>query len=652
MFRSSTGAVAAAAGSSDIGTILESFPANIAYVDADLVYRFVNSRYELLFGRTREDIVGRPVAEVLGASGFAIAGPRLQRALAGEIHTYESEFCFPGRETCWLAVQYIPDRGSDGIVRGLFVFAVDITRSHNAELHQEEAEARYRLLYEQAPIGICYYDQECRLLQMNERAASELGTIADSAIGHTLVELLGPEMAAPFLERQREVLVSGKATEHIDEIRIEDFHKWYFSTYAPVPGPDGRPQGLQIVSNDITALKQAEQANREAEARLRQSQKLQAMGSLAGGVAHDFNNILQTVLSFTCEMLDDEGIAPQHREDLGVVRDACRRGASLTAQLLAFSRQQYLSPQAIEAHESINAVFKMVRRLVGEDIELDLDLGAARDRLRADEGQLAQILLNLAVNARDAMPAGGRLTVTTTNRVYSEGGHPELPAGDYLVIGVRDTGCGIAPGIIERIFEPFFTTKEIGHGTGLGLATVFGIVKQHGGHVEVTSRPGEGALFEVILPLLAQREAAAGTDDRPAVSGGSETILLAEDDADVRGLLCRRLRRAGYEVLAAADGNEAVALQRAHPGAIDLAVLDVVMPGRGGCQAYEAMREKQPDLGVLFLSGYPLDRTGDQPEWDPALPLLRKPVSGDDLCREVRRCLDRAHEAAGRLQRN
>ncbi len=649
MFRSLAGSAASVAGSSGIGTILESFPANIAYVDADLVYRFVNSRYEILFGRAPEDIVGRPVAEVLGADGFAIAGPRLQRALAGEVHTYESEFRFPGREACWLAAHYIPDRGSDGAVRGIFVFAVDVTRRRAAERQQEEAEARYRLLYEQAPIGICYYDHECRLLQMNQRAASEFGVIADSAIGRTLVELLGPEMAAPFLKRQREVLASGRATEHIDEVRLGDLDKWYYSTYAPVPGPDGRPQGVQIVSNDITTLKQAEQASREAEERLRQSQKLQAMGSLAGGVAHDFNNILQTVLSFTCEMLDDEAIAPQHREDLGVVRDACGRGASLTAQLLAFSRQQYLSPQALDAHASISAVFKMIRRLVGEDIELVLDLGAARDRLRADEGQLAQILLNLAVNARDAMPEGGRLTVTTFNRTYAEGGHPELAAGDYLVIGVRDTGCGIAPGVIDRIFEPFFTTKEVGHGTGLGLATVFGIVKQHGGHVEVTSRPGAGALFEVILPLHVERDAAAGTDDRPAVSGGSETILLAEDDADVRGLLCRRLRRAGYEVLAAADGDEAVALQRAHPGAIDLAVLDVVMPGCGGRRAYQALREVQPDLGVLFLSGYPLDRAGDQPEWDPTLSLLRKPVSGDDLCREVRRCLDRAREGAGRL---
>jgi PAS domain S-box-containing protein len=587
-------------------------------------------------------IIGRPVAEVLGTAAFAIAGPRLRKALDGEALNYESEFVFPGRPPCWLTVWYIPDPGGEGVVRGLFVFAVDVTQCHRVKQALEEIEVRRHVLFEHAPIGICYYDRDCRLQQMNHRAAAEFGTVADAALGQTLCELLGEEMAAPFLQRQREVLATGRAQEHIDEVVLDSDRKWYCSTYAPVPGPDGRPQGLQIASSDITALKQAEQARIDAEERLRHSLKLQAMGSLAGGVAHDFNNILQTVLSFTCEMLGDETIAPQHREDLVVVRDACRRGASLTAQLLAFSRQQHLSPQSLDAHESISSVFKMIRRLVGEDMELVFDLGAARSRLHADEGQLAQILLNLAVNARDAMPAGGRLTVATANRVLAEDEHPELPAGDYLVIGVRDTGGGIASEIIDRIFEPFFTTKEVGQGTGLGLATVFGIVKQHGGHVQVTSRSGAGALFEVLLPLHEEGEIAAASDSRQAAAGGPETILLAEDDADVRSLLCRLLRREGYHVLAATDGDEAVALQRSHPGRIDLAVLDVVMPARGGRQAYEEMRTHQPDLAVLFLSGYPLDRGGNLPEWDPALPLLRKPVSSEELCREIRRCLDRA----------
>ncbi|MBK8165118.1 MAG: PAS domain-containing protein [bacterium] len=642
MFRTPAGSTAEGTDHLDPAAVLESFPANIAYVGSDLVYRFVNSNYETTFGRPSRDIVGRHVAEVLGPQGYAVAEARLRRVLAGEAQNYESEFRFPGRPAIWLVVYYIPDRDADDHVRGFFVVSIDVTRRHRAEHDLLDAATRHRVLYEQAPICISYYDRECRLLEMNQRAADLLGTAADDACGRTLVEVLGDELGAEFLQRQREVLVDGRSREHVDEVELETGPRWFLSSFAPVPGADGAPCGLQIVSSDITELKRAEQAQREVEEKLRQTQKLQAIGLLAGGVAHDFNNILQTVLSFTGEMMDDPAVASHHREDVGVVRDACRRGASLTAQLLAFSRQQHLSPQALDAHDSITSVFKMIRRLIGEDIELVLDLGAARSRLRVDEGQLAQVLLNLAVNARDAMLGGGRLTVSTSERRLDAGAHPELPAGEYLVIGVRDTGCGIAPEVIDRVFEPFFTTKEVGHGSGLGLATVFGIVRQHGGLVEVASSAGAGSLFEVLLPLLADAPDADAAQPAAGRPGGSETILLAEDDADVRVLLCRGLRRAGYRVLEAADGDQAVALLEAHPGVVDLAVLDVVMPRRSGREAWAAMRERQPDLAVLFLSGYPLDHDGNQPGWDPALPLLRKPIAGDELCRQVRRCLNLA----------
>lgn len=625
----------------DLATVLESFPANIAYVDADLVYRFVNREYETVFACRREDIVGRKVADVLGVAAFAMVEPKVRRALAGEVFTHESEYHFPGRPPLWLDVHYLPRRTAAGEIAGLFVFAVDINRRRHAELDLQESEARYRLLYEQAPIGIEYYDREGRLLQLNRRAAEEFGTLASVAVGRTLRDLLGEDVATPFLQRQREVLLSGHVQEHVDEVELESGRKWFLSSYAPVPGPDGVALGVQIVSSDITALKMAEQRSREMEDRLRQSQKLQAMGSLAGGVAHDFNNILQTVLSFTCEMLDDAGIAPQHRDDLGVVRDACRRGGSLTAQLLAFSRQQCLSPQALDAHESITSVFKMVRRLIGENVELAFDFGAARSGILADEGQLAQILLNLVVNARDAMPNGGCLTVSTENRTIAESAVDGLKAGDYLVIGLRDAGCGMSADTMQHVFEPFFTTKNVGCGTGLGLATVHGIVKQHGGHIDVTSRLGSGSYFEVLLPLHDETGAAAAGSEPGVAVGGSETILLAEDDAAVRTLFERCLRRAGYRVLTAADGHAAVAVHRENVGAIDLAVLDVVMPGRSGRQVFKAMQALDPDLGVLFLSGYPLDREDGLQEWDTTLPLLRKPMTCDVLCREVRRQLDR-----------
>lgn len=642
MFRPTASQTVSGTAYSDIAGILESFPAYIAYLDTDLVYRFANSPYEQLFGRPRAEIIGKHVSAVLGESVYAIAGPRLRHALGGELYSYDAEFRFPGRPACWLAVHYIPDHHPDGSACGLFVFAVDISRRRRAEVDLQQAEAKFRTLYENAPVGISYYDPHGRLLQINRHGAADWCASSGDLIGRTLDELMGPEAAAPFVARLRAVAGSGQVEEHIDDFDLAAGPKCFLSSYAPMPGAGGSTTGVQIVSRDITALKRAEQENRENEMRLRQSQKMQAVGVMAGGVAHDFNNILQTVLSFTMEMLDDAGLSAAHREDLEVVREACGRGASLTSQLLAFSRQQFLSPKVLDGNDVVRSVFKMIQRLIGEDITLTLEPAAARSFVCADEGQFSQILLNLAVNARDAMPDGGRLTVATGNQVIGEDapGPGDLLAGEYFVMSVTDTGCGMAPELIERIFEPFYTTKEVGRGTGLGLATVFGIVQQHGGHVEVASRPGQGSTFRVLLPLYRESVAAGDGDGAREIPGGDETILLAEDDPIVRRALERSLRRVGYHVLAASDGVQALAIHESHPGGIDLAVLDLVMPGCGGAQAFEVMSRRDPGLKGLFLSGYPSSDAGG-----PALAavtglLLRKPFSPEELQRAVRNVLD------------
>lgn len=624
----------------DVAAILEALPANVAYVDADLVYRFVNQAYETLFGRRREELLGRRVEEVLGPSAFAIAEPRLRKALSGELFSYESEFEFPGRQPCWLVVHYIPDRPAATAARGVYVFAVDISRRRAVEAQLLRSELRYQLLYDCAPIGIVQFDRECRVQRLNNRAAEEFGTLAKEALGRTLEEILGREVGRPFVERQRAVLATATAAEFIDEVELDGARKWYLSTYAPVPGLDGEDGGLQIVSRDITALKDAERASREAEERLRQAQRLQAIGALAGGVAHDFNNILQTILSFSGEILDDADLAGQHREDLGIVRDACRRGASLTAQMLAFSRQQKLSPRAFDIHESMTSLFKMISRLLGEDVSLSLDLAAGESEILADEGQFAQIILNLVVNARDAMAEGGRLTVSTTNRLLEASAGDELDGGRYVAITVRDTGCGIRPEDLDRIYEPFFTTKEFGHGTGLGLATVFGIVKQHRGQIKVASVPGEGTAFEVCLPVRTESAREPDCPSRVTGPGREETILLAEDDPDVRSCLARTLRRAGYRVLTAVDGMEAVALHREHSRHVRLAVMDSVMPGCSGEKALATMRVLVPELRAVILSGYPSGPAESAAACSASTPLLFKPISGDELCTTVRRLLD------------
>ena len=625
--------------------VLDSFPANIAYVDHEKVYRYVNTRYESLFSCRRADIVGRRVADVFGPEEYRVIADRLDMALAGEALSYDAQFHFPDREPCWLTVHYIPDLSPAGGVQGLYVVAVDVSRARLAERGLLESEARFRTLYETAPIGIAHYDRECRLLHINQKAAAELAVAPEQLVGRTLTEILGVESGTEFERRQRKVVADGLPQEHIDAVDLPGGAKWFLSSYSMVPGPDGRALGVQIVSRDITALKRAEQEKLEAENRLRLAQKLEAVGALAGGVAHDFNNILQTILSFSGEILADEGTSAQHREDLKVVRDACRRGAALTQQLLAFGRQQVLEPAPVDANKVVGAVVKLIRRLIGEHIALDVRLQAVRSQVVADEGQLSQILLNLAVNARDAMVDTGTLTIATGNRTVTVAGagcRPELPPGDYLTITVRDDGCGMIPEVLDRVFEPFFTTKPFGKGTGLGLATVFGIVEQHGGCIHATSRPGDGSQFEICLPLRGKSEGTRSEPALPVARGRAETILLAEDDADILGLLERQLRRCGYRVLTARDGSEAMEAHRRNPGGIDLAVLDLAMPVCSGLQAFEAMRAADPGLQVLFMSGNPEYRGSAAKDWDPALPLLRKPFTGEDLCREIRRHLDLA----------
>jgi nitrogen-specific signal transduction histidine kinase/CheY-like chemotaxis protein len=406
----------------------------------------------------------------------------------------------------------------------------------------------------------------------------------------------------------------------------------------------GLPLTTQVVVvQDVTEQRRAEAELAESQARFHQAQRLESIGRLAGGVAHDFNNLLTVILSCAGALRRDvaEGQAPA-ADDIEEIHGAARRAADLTRQLLAFARHHAVDPVVLDLNETVRGCQRMLWRLLGEDVEVQVALQPGLWAVHADPGQVEQVLVNLAVNARDAMPAGGRLTIETRNLTVAPeaaGADPELHAGDWVRLTVRDTGTGMAPDVQVHLFEPFFTTKEQGRGTGLGLATVHGIVEQAGGHVHVRSRQGEGSTFEICLPRSTRPPAAAAAPDEEA-RGGSEAILLVEDDPLVREVALEALREGGYQVLALGHPQTALDLPDEVLARHQLLVTDVVMPGLSGAVLAQVLRRRCPVLRVLFVSGYAAAAAGPGGEPVVLAPLLAKPFTGATLRARVRAVLD------------
>jgi two-component system, cell cycle sensor histidine kinase and response regulator CckA len=396
---------------------------------------------------------------------------------------------------------------------------------------------------------------------------------------------------------------------------------------------------------DLSAQKAAEKALQRSEERLVQAQKMEAIGSLAGGVAHDFNNLLSVILSYSSLLEGDLKSGDPMREDLSQIQMAARRAADLTRQLLAFSRQQVLQPKLLNLNDIVVQIEKMIRRLIGEDIELGTVANAV-GKVLVDPGQVEQVIMNLAVNARDAMPKGGKLLIETSD-VYLDqdfaAEHTGVRAGPHVMLAVTDTGIGMDRVTLTRIFEPFYTTKEIGKGTGLGLSTVFGIVKQSAGTVWVYSELGKGTAFKVYFPRA--DEVVGGEepvqDETIAASlHGSETILLVEDEEQVRAVASTILRRFGYHVLEAQSGGDAFLICEQHPANIDLLLTDVVMPRMSGRQLADRLKSIRPLMKVLFMSGYTDNSIIHHGVLDSGIAFLQKPITPDTLVRKVRQVLD------------
>ncbi len=479
-----------------------------------------------------------------------------------------------------------------------------------ARRHAEEAlrvsEARYRALFEASPVPMWVFDEgSLRFTAVNQAAVDHYGYSREEFGRMTLEDI------RPLEDRlQLHAHLANAAVRPFEQVwrhRKKDGTVIQVAVSARDLNFAGRPARI-VLAHDVTERVRTEEALRKTEEQLRQAQKLEAIGSLAGGIAHDFNNMLSVILSYASLLMDGLKPGDPAASDVGEIQRAAQRASEMTRQLLAFGRKQMLSPCVLDLNQALGGMEKMLRRLLGESVELSFHLAPALGRVMADPSQIEQLVMNLVVNARDAMPDGGSVTLETTNvkldAAYAAA-HVGVTPGAYVMLAVTDTGTGMDRQTEARIFEPFFTTKELGKGTGLGLSTVFGIVKQSGGHIWVYSEVGRGTTFKVYLPLSERAEQSVQESMPPTSTRGSETILLVEDDDQLRALTHRILRCNGYVVFDAQSGGEALMASEQHAGKIHLLVTDVVMPRMSGRRIADRLVATRPRcMRVLFTSGY------------------------------------------------
>ena len=550
-----------------------------------------------------------------------------------------------------LAFRTVQEGAQDYLVKGqldasvlerTIRYAVERKKAEQAlrssELALRQSEASFRSLIMNSPFAIFRISSDRRLLDANPALVEMLGYRSDSEV--MALDLFADVYDDPSESKRLVELFESQAQFRDTGVgwkRKDGKLVTVSLTGRPIRDAEGTLTHFEMIAEDVTE-------RRALETQLRQSQKMESVGRLAGGVAHDFNNLLGVILGYSEALedsLDQNSVPRKHAEE---IKRAGLRAASLTRQLLAFSRQQVLESKVINLDAVVTEMETMLRRLIGEDVELTAVLEPALGQVKADQGQIEQVIMNLAVNARDAMPNGGKLIIETANidvdEVFTRQ-HPASIPGRYVLLAVTDTGIGMDEEIQARIFEPFFTTKGKDKGTGLGLAVVYGVVKQSGGYIWVYSEPGKGSTFKIYLPRVEEAVEKASQNTGPAKSSqGSETILLAEDEQSLRHLIRDLLAQRGYTVLEACDGAEALGIAHQHQGTIHLLCTDVVMPVVGGRELAEKMALLRPDTKVLFMSGYTDSAVTARGVLETGIFLLQKPFTLDALTRKVREVLD------------
>ncbi|MHB1185820.1 MAG: PAS domain-containing protein [Desulfobulbia bacterium] len=521
----------------------------------------------------------------------------------------------------------------------------DITKRKQAEEALEESEKRFRSLFEDVPnIAVQGYDRQHRVVFWNTASEGLYGFSREEALGRPLEELIIPPEMRPGVIAAINSWQSQGIAIPAGELVLQKKGGQpvnVFSSHVMQLNIHGEPE-MYCIDIDLTERKRSEEERDKLQAQLLQSQKMELVGRLAGGVAHDFNNMLQTILGYSdLTLAQIEAASPVH-DGLLEIRKAAMRSADLTRQLLAFARKQAVSPKILDLNDTVAGMLKMLQRLIGEDLDLAWVPGHSLWPVKMDPSQLDQILANLAVNARDAIADTGKITIETENISLNAAycaDHPETIPGEYVQLVVSDNGCGMDKETLAQIFEPFFTTKTQGKGTGLGLATVYGIVRQNNGFVNVYSEPGQGTTFRIYLPSFANEMISAEIRREEETSGGTETVLLVEDDAAILNLGTTILQRLGYTVLAANTPMAALELVAEYAGEIHLLITDVVMPEMNGRELVQRLSALRPAMHCLYMSGYTANVIAHHGVLDPGIHFIQKPFSIDDLARSVRETL-------------
>ena len=625
-----------------LASIVQSSDDAIISKDLDGTIRSWNKGAEAIYGYTAAEALGQHVSLLLPPEIPDDTMAILERIRAGgHVDHYETLRLRKDGRRIYVSLTVSPINSDDGSIIGASAIARDITGRLKSEQELQRASAYNRSLIEASLDPLVTIGPDGKITDVN--AATETAT------GRGRAELIGTDFSDYFtvpenaLAGYQQVFREGSVRDYPLEIR----HKnggvipvlYNASLYRD---EEGSVIGVFAAARDITARKKLEE-------QLRHSQKMEAIGRLAGGIAHDFNNILTAIIGYGSILLRKMDEADHLRQNVELVLESANRAAALTQGLLAFSRKQVMTLRRIDLNTTITGLERFLRRIIGEDVELAVSCASRPLMIMADSGQIEQVLMNLATNARDAMSRGGRLAIATEPADMDDAfrkAHGYGKPGLYAMITVSDTGAGMTADVSERIFEPFFTTKETGKGTGLGMSIVYGIVKQHGGYINVYSEPGIGTTFRIYLPrIAAAEETTEAAKPEPLPKGGTELILVAEDDDVVRRLTQSVLEEFGYRVVAAGDGEAALAAFEEYREAIDLCILDVIMPKKRGREVCQEIVRRKPGVKILFTSGYALSALSEEGILDSEYACVMKPASPAALLKKVRDTLDGRHAA-------
>jgi two-component system cell cycle sensor histidine kinase/response regulator CckA len=601
-----------------------------------------NAGAENMYGYTEAEAVGRHISLLLPpdrADELEQVRRKLQRN--ERIEYLETERLRKDGSRIDVSISVSPIRDDGGRPIGAATIARDITERKRIERELRRSEERYSDLVENAHDIIYTHDLQGNYTSVNKAGERITGYTKEETLKMNLAQAVAPESVEYARRMMRQKLAGEEETVYELEIIAKDGRRVAIEVNTRLIYQDGAPVGVQGIGRDVTERKQLEQ-------QLRQSQKLEAIGQLAGGIAHDFNNLLTAIIGYSDLLLHQIGTDQGFRAEVEEISAAGKRAAGLTNQLLAFSRRQVLQPVVLNLNDVVVNIERMLRRLIGEDIDIVTVTEQGLGLTKIDQGQCEQVLMNLAVNARDAMPAGGKLTIETANVELDETytrNHSEIIPGRYILLAVSDTGLGIDAETQTHIFEPFFTTKDPGKGTGLGLSTVYGIVRQSYGHIWLYSEPGHGATFKVYFPRVDEvGESRTAQSQSPSTLTGSENIMLVEDDESVRNLSRLVLEEHGYTVLAAESGVKALEAFGPLAAAIDLVVTDVIMPQMNGAELTTRLRELHPEVKVLYVSGYTEEATIHRGVLVDGVDFLQKPFTPEGLARKVREVLEKNPE--------